>query len=94
MISKDDIKKMAELSLMSIDDKEMEKMTNEIDAILGYVSDVSKLVSDEENGVEKPKLYNVMREDEVANKEGEYTEQILREAPKTDGDYIVVKKII
>ena len=93
MISKDDIKKMAELSVIAVSDEELEKITNEIGSVLGYVSDISKLIS-KEDLKQKPKMYNVMRDDEVTNKSGEYTKDILDNAPKTDGEYIVVKKII
>lgn len=94
MISRDEVKKIAELSLLAVEEKELDKLTGEIDAILGYVSDIDKLAAKEGSEREKPELYNVMREDEVTNAAGEYTERILAEAPRQDGAYVQVKKIL
>jgi aspartyl-tRNA(Asn)/glutamyl-tRNA(Gln) amidotransferase subunit C len=95
MISRDEVKKLAELSLLAVDEKELDTLTGEIDSILGYISEVDSFTTEgkgEEN--EKPQLYNVFRDDVVLNKEGEYTERILEEAPLRDGDYLCVKKIL
>ena len=94
MISKDDVKKIAELSLLAVKEEELDKLTGEIDSILDYVSAVDELASEEKEEKEKPELYNVMREDAVTNKEGAYTKKILSGAPDTDGDYLRVKKIL
>jgi aspartyl-tRNA(Asn)/glutamyl-tRNA(Gln) amidotransferase subunit C len=94
MIHRDEVKKLAELSLLAVDDAELDKLTGEIDAILAYVSEIDTFASEGEDMIEKPQLYNVFREDEVTNIEGEYTERILNEAPSRDGDYVRVKKIL
>jgi aspartyl-tRNA(Asn)/glutamyl-tRNA(Gln) amidotransferase subunit C len=95
MISKDEVKKLAELSLLAVDEKELDTLTGEIDSILGYISEVDTFTATEkEEENEKPELYNVFRKDEVLNKEGEYTERILGEAPLRDGEYVCVKKIL
>ncbi len=99
MISKDEVKKIAELSLIAIEDSELDKLTGEIAPVLDYVSEIDKLAVDNGNEKEKaknekPELYNVMREDEVTNEKEEYTERMLREAPQTDGNYLRVKKIL
>jgi len=85
---------MAELSLIAVEDSRLDKLTGEIDSILDYVSEVDKLASEEKQEKQKPELYNVMREDEVTNKTGEYTKRLLDEAPNTDGEYLSVKKIL
>ena len=94
MISRDEVKKIAELALLSVEERELDTVTGEIDSILEYVSDIDKLAEGESEEKEKPDLYNVMREDEVTNTEGEFTQKILNEAPDTDGDYLRVKKIL
>lgn len=93
MISKEEVKKMAELSLLAVEESELDTLTGEIDAILGYISEIDSIASDQELR-EKPELYNVMRDDEVTNKEHEYTERILAEAPRHDGTFVQVKKIL
>jgi len=93
MISKDEVKKIAELALLAVSDEELDALTNEMDAILEYVSEVNKITAESE-GREEPSLYNVMREDTVTNAPGTYTKKILSEAPDTDGEYLTVKKIL
>lgn len=94
MISKEEVKKLAELSLLAIDDAELDKLTGEIDSILEYISDIDTLASEKGTEREKPALYNVMRDDVVTNEAGAYTEKILNEAPKTKDGYLQVKKIL
>ncbi len=101
MISKDEVKKMAELSLIAVEDLELDKLTEEITPVLDYVSEIDKFAvengNDEygkDNHDKKPESYNVMREDKVTNEGEEYTERMLREAPQTDGNYLRVKKIL
>jgi aspartyl-tRNA(Asn)/glutamyl-tRNA(Gln) amidotransferase subunit C len=94
MISREEVKKLTELALLSVDEDEIDTLTGEIESILEYVSDIDTLAEGKDTKREKPELYNVMREDEVTNKEREYTKKILDEAPQTDGDYLRVKKIL
>jgi len=94
MISRDEVKKLTELALLSVEESEIDTLTGEIDAILDYVSVINELAESENGERKKPELYNVMREDTVTNKEKEYTKKILDEAPQTDGDYVRVKKIL
>jgi aspartyl-tRNA(Asn)/glutamyl-tRNA(Gln) amidotransferase subunit C len=92
MITKEDIKHLADLSRMEISDAETEKLTGEIDAILGYVGQIINTTGDMARTV--PLLHNVMREDEPQNKSGEYTEVILQNVPAREGNYLKVKKIL
>lgn len=93
MITREEIQKLAELSLIDVSEEELDTLAVEIDPILGYVSEVTTLAGDE--GVrEKPPLYNVMRDDTITNTPRQYTEAILAEAPDRDGDYVRVKKIL
>lgn len=91
-ITKEDIKKLADLARIEISDQEVDKLTPEIDSILDYVGQIKNAVGDVEKLV--PKLRNVMREDNPTNKTGEYTEDILNNAPAREGKYIKVKKIL
>ena len=94
MIHRDEVKKLAELALLAVDDSELDTLTKEMDSILEYISEINSFTADIKNERKKPLLYNVMREDEVTNKESEYTERIMKEMPSTDGQYLKVKKIL
>ncbi len=92
MITKDDIKKLADLARIEVGDKEAESMISEIGPILGYIDQI-KNISGEET-VEAADHRNVLREDKVIHTPGEYTEDLLSSAPHREGNYLKVKKIL
>lgn len=63
MATKEEVKKLAALARIRIDDAELEKFTKEFDAILAYVGQLEKLDLPKDVGREKPPLRNVMRDD-------------------------------
>jgi aspartyl-tRNA(Asn)/glutamyl-tRNA(Gln) amidotransferase subunit C len=93
MISKDDVQKLADLAHVAVPDAELEKIAGEMDSILTYVSDVSKLAS-EEGEREKDEIYNVMRDDVVTNTERQYSDDIIAQFPDQERGYLRVKKIL
>ena len=104
MATVDEVKKLAALARISIDESELEKFTKEFDAILEYVGQLEKLELPK-SGAEKLVLRNVMREDGEPRmksdfKRGEphsandYTPALIEEFPQREGDALVVKQII
>lgn len=93
MIEKKDVEKLAELSRIDISDSEKESLIKDMDAILGYVSEIQE-VAIQDTGPVAGKLRNVMREDNISHEKSEFTEDILKEAPSTKDGYIKVKKIL
>lgn len=93
MISRDDVAKLADLSLIDVSPQELDAVAGELDAILGYVGEVTKLGA-EEGGLERPAHRNVMRDDVVTHTPGSFTERILAQAPETSGSYLRVKKVL
>ncbi len=65
----------------------------EMDLILGFVDQIQE-VETEDLKVEEGDLRNIMREDENPYIGGEFSEDLLAEAPNREGDYIKVKKIL
>ena len=92
MISNEELKKLSKLARIEISEEEAERLTSEIDSILGYVGQIKDVVGNIKKEV--PKLHNVMREDVVTNTSRQYTDDILNDAPDREGDYIKVKKIL
>lgn len=87
--------KLATLARIDISVEEAENLSHEFESILGYVSEVKSVsTNDNELGAEDYTLKNVWREDENPHEPGLYTEKILNEAPEKEGDYIKVKKIL
>ncbi len=93
-MKQDDVKHLASLSRIELAPSEVETFTNEMSAILEYVSAVQGMAG---TGALEPKLgarYNVFRPDEVTNEPGSHTADLLAEMPETDGRFMVVKKIL
>lgn len=93
-LSKEDVLKLARLSRIKLSDSEIDSFKDEIDEILGYVEKLSEV---DTKGL-KPTyqvtgLTNVMRTDEVKNY-GLSKQELMKNVPKADGDYIKVKRMI
>lgn len=92
MISPEDIEKLATLSRLELSGVEKETFATEIDSILAYVGQVTEAAGAVENTL--PSVRNVFRPDENPHESGLYTEAILNQAPRREGDYLKVKKIL
>jgi aspartyl-tRNA(Asn)/glutamyl-tRNA(Gln) amidotransferase subunit C len=87
-----DIKKLAELARVDIDESELENLSQEFDAILAYIGQIQEVQVD--SGSTFALRKNVMRDDIATNERAEYTEAILDEMPDTEGGYLKVKQIL
>lgn len=95
----DDVKKLANLARMDMDDTEMESVAKDFDAILAYVGQVQEVskAKNIEFDINKPEdyfLHNVMREDIPTNNRGEFKDRIIKEMPDTEKGYLKVKQIL
>lgn len=88
-----EVKKLAALARIKVEDAELEKFTSEFDAILKYVGQLEKLEFPDEKG-DKPSLRNVMREDGEPHAPGAYTEKLAAQFPAREGNALSVKQII
>lgn len=97
-MTREEIIHLADLARIELTEAEVERFTVELSAILSYVGKVQALVAEVEGGVVvSPQVgarHNVFRDDLVTNEPGSYTADLLAEMPKTDGSYLVVKKIL
>lgn len=97
MISKEDVKKLADLARIDISEKEATNLSVEMDAILDYIGQVSRVASqsgEARGGVDANQIKNAMREDEALHKPGEFSQELIKEFPNKKGDYLKVKKIL
>lgn len=92
MVTKEDIKNLVDLARIEIPESEAESLTSEMDSILSYIGQTKDALGDIKKKV--PELHNVMREDVPTNKPGEYSEDLLNNAPSREGKYFKVKKIL
>ncbi|MSU55589.1 MAG: Asp-tRNA(Asn)/Glu-tRNA(Gln) amidotransferase subunit GatC [Candidatus Taylorbacteria bacterium] len=94
MITLEEVEKLASLSRIALTQEEKEEMRKSMDSILGYIEQVKKVSG--QSGFDKKagSLRNVMREDTNSHESGIYTETLISSAPKREGNYIKVKKIL
>jgi aspartyl-tRNA(Asn)/glutamyl-tRNA(Gln) amidotransferase subunit C len=66
-ITRDDVAHVAGLARLSLDDEELDRFTEQLDAVLGHAEDLASLdLDDVEPMVHPYPLVNVVRPDEVA----------------------------
>lgn len=93
MATTEEVKKLAALARIRIDDAELEKFTKEFDAILAYVGQLEKLELPMDKS-DLPKLRNVMRADGEPHEVGIYTEKLTEQFPAREGGALMVKQVI
>ncbi len=94
-----DIKKLANLARIDMSDEEMLEIGKSFDAILAYVGQVQEVSKAKNIEAESKKsddyfLHNVMRDDVVTNKRGEYSDKIIAEMPDTQDGFLKVEQIL
>ena len=95
IISKQEVKKVADLARIEISPQEEEKFASELNSILGYFKDLSEV---ETNGQEKFDHYNLernqFRPDEVVDPTDDEKEKIRSQFPNRKGDLLKVKEVL
>ena len=94
MVTTEDVKKLASLARISVEEAELPKFTKEFEAILAYVGQLDALALPKDFKEEQPPLRNVFREDGEPTPPGTWTEKLTSAFPKREDDYLVVKQII
>ncbi len=93
MLERKNIERLASLSRIEVSDNEKETLIKDLDAVLGYVSEIKEVII----GKVEPqtgKLINVMREDKNPHESGVFTKEIMNEVPDVKDGYVKVKKIL
>ncbi|MBU6310613.1 Asp-tRNA(Asn)/Glu-tRNA(Gln) amidotransferase subunit GatC [Patescibacteria group bacterium] len=94
-VSVDEVKKLAELSRLSLSDQEVETLRGELDSIVNYIEAVASVsLPDAASRVPHTDLINVLREDRVTHESGAHTAEITAQFPDAEDGYLRVKKII
>jgi aspartyl-tRNA(Asn)/glutamyl-tRNA(Gln) amidotransferase subunit C len=83
---------LSSLARIDITKDEKQKMLQDMQAILGYVSEINDIEGD---GVKQEYLvHNVVREDIVTHSTGSNTEALMNEAPATKDGYVKVEQVL
>lgn len=97
-IDRETVEKLAKLTRIEMGEEEKGFVVSDLESILGYVSELSKvregaiLSKVEPSPVDENR--NCFRDDDNAEPAGLYTDKMLAEAPRTEDGYILVKQVI
>jgi aspartyl-tRNA(Asn)/glutamyl-tRNA(Gln) amidotransferase subunit C len=93
MLTPDDVRKVAKLARLELDEAEVAKLTGQLESILHYIEKIGQIdMSDVEPMAHALAVKNVLRED--SPEPGLPLEKVLENAPRTDGPFFEVPKVI
>jgi aspartyl-tRNA(Asn)/glutamyl-tRNA(Gln) amidotransferase subunit C len=91
-LTKQDIERLAELARIEISEAEKTSLLDDMNAIVGYISEIESVSVDVVNSPDTNS--NITRSDEVTNAPGMYSDAILDNAPKRNKQYIEVRQVL
>jgi aspartyl-tRNA(Asn)/glutamyl-tRNA(Gln) amidotransferase subunit C len=94
MISQEQVEKLAALARLELESAESAKLAGEIDSILAYAGELSRVAGEIDRTKEVPAHRNIMRADGEPHQPGIHTGVLLDAAPAREGKYFKVKKIL
>lgn len=97
MISKEEVKKLADLARVEMSEPELEKLTKDLESILGYVSELKEAPASRQAGLAgeaEDNLVNILREDGNAYEPGTHTADLVKAMSKSRDNYLSVKPIL
>lgn len=90
--TREDLDNLSALARITVQEDEKDKMLADMQAILGYVSEINEVSGDVERV--KGTHYNIVRDDVVTRESGSNTDSVLREAPATEDGYVKVAQVL
>jgi aspartyl-tRNA(Asn)/glutamyl-tRNA(Gln) amidotransferase subunit C len=92
-ISQDDVRHVARLARLAIDERHVRLFTSQLESILTYVEQINRAdTSNVSPMAHASQLVNVLRDD--SPEPALTVEQVLQNAPQSDGPFFKVPKII
>ena len=92
-ITPDQVRHVAKLARLALDEPELQRLRGQLDSILEYVAKIGEVdVTGVEPLAHAADLKNVLRDDVVER--ALPVEQVLQNAPDTDGPFFKVPKVI
>lgn len=95
-ISRAEVEKLAQLARLELDEGQTALLVRDLDQILDYVAQLKAVEAVGDLEAQLPsEAVNVLREDELPEAvSGAAVEELIKAAPKNDGKFIRVKKIL
>lgn len=92
MATREEVEKLAELARIRVPEERLDAFVKEFDHILGYVGQLDALTVTK--GEPLLRYENVMRKDGEPHEKGLWTEKLIEQFPKKEGNSLSVKQII
>lgn len=90
--TREDLDNLSRLARITVAEEEKDTMLADMQAILGYVSEINEVSGDVART--KGSHYNIVREDVVTRETGSNTDVILGEAPQSEEGYVKVAQVL
>lgn len=94
MLSIEELRKLASLARIGVQDQELENLRGQLQRILEFVGEVQKADLSGAGEASVPAHHNVFREDGRPHEPGQFTDDIMRNVPGKERGYVRVKKIL
>ena len=92
-LSRQEVEQVALLARLRLSDQELEKLTTQLNQIVGYVEQLQQLDTEEVEPMAHPlPINNVFRADEVRPSIG--VDKALANAPKRDAEFYLVPPVL
>lgn len=92
-LSKKQVEHIGKLSRLYLTEKQIEKFTNQLSAVLDYIEELSKVETKNLEPIGNiTGLFNVWREDKI--KPSFPSKEMLKNAPEKEGSYLKVKAVL
>ena len=88
----EELDNLSQLARISIKEEEKEKMLHDMQAILGYVSEINEVGGTTTQA--KETHYNILREDVITHLPGSNTEAVMHESPDSEDGYVKVEQVL
>ena len=92
-IDKNQVKKVAKLSRISLDDSKLESLSKDLVSILNFVEQLNKLDTNEINPLTSIIDKSLDTRDDTVS-DGQIKDQILKNSPEKNEDFFIVPKVV
>ena len=92
-IDKNQVKKVAKLSRISLDDSKLESLSKDLVSILNFVEQLNKLDTNEIKPLTSIIDKSLDSRDDIVS-DGQIKDQILKNSPEKNEDFFIVPKVV
>tara|TARA_Y100001970_G_scaffold33426_1_gene41550 strand:- start:5944 stop:6231 length:288 start_codon:yes stop_codon:yes gene_type:complete len=92
-IDKSQVKKVAKLSRISLDDKKLESLSKDLDLILNFVEQLNKLDTKKTEPLTSIVNKSLEARKDIIN-DGKIKNQILKNSPDKNEEFFIVPKVV